>query len=143
MDAVVEDVHTIDVSDDQKVMVVAVPNEMLAQLVQNNTDLTRCLTRLIDFMETNNKDNVKDAEEDEDVEVEEEEEEEEEYDDGGMGDDDIVVHRYCNRSHSHSKGGGVMDMIGTLINAFVIAAIFIWFLDLIGSFLGGGSGCMW
>jgi hypothetical protein len=38
--------------DEQMQKLMAVPSELLAQMVQSNTDLTRCVTRLMEYLPT-------------------------------------------------------------------------------------------
>jgi lipid II:glycine glycyltransferase (peptidoglycan interpeptide bridge formation enzyme) len=108
-------------------VVVALPNEMLAQLVQNNTELTRCLTRLMDHLEDKRSQQQQQQQQpppyEADADAEAEADDVIEYD----GTDELTA-----AAASFKAPASCMDMIGTLVNAFVIAAIFVWFLDLIG-----------
>jgi len=84
-----------------EVMVVAVPSELLAQMVQSNTDLTRCVTRLMEYLPTIQPPHSPPTEDET---------------------DDVNTCPYHDVS--------TPSIFGTIVNMLVIAALFFWFLDI-------------
>jgi hypothetical protein len=90
--------------DEQMQKLMAVPSELLAQMVQSNTDLTRCVTRLMEYLPTIQPPPPPPppppplplpSPPDE---------------------DDVTYHD--------------VSIFGTIVNMLVIAALFFWFLDI-------------
>jgi hypothetical protein len=101
-----------------KVMVVAVPSEMLTQLVQNNTDLTRCITRLMEYIPAQK------MRCDYDLDVAGEVQQRFCHNDDDEDDDSANAAAAASPPRS-----SVIDIIGAVINAFLIAVVIMWFLE--------------